>query len=259
MRQSMLRIALCDDNPSAIKRYAELISQISKKHQINMEISCFDSGEILFFHYSDAFKEADIIYLDIMMGEMDGMQTARKLRECGCKAQIVFLTSYEDYVYEAFDVNAVQYLLKENTTAEKFEEVFLKAVELVSKREEELFTFEFDGKASAIPIHQISHFEIWQRIVTVYYDNGKAAKFYSSMKQLEDKLLGKNFVRVHRSYLVHLPYIITFQPQNILLKTGESIPIGVTHTQSLKKAFSDYISRYYVYHSMNGDKKGDMS
>lgn len=59
----MLKIALCDDNPRAIKQYAELISQISKKHQINMEISCFDNGEILLFHYSDVLKETDIIYL----------------------------------------------------------------------------------------------------------------------------------------------------------------------------------------------------
>ncbi|PWJ47255.1 LytR/AlgR family response regulator transcription factor [Faecalicatena contorta] len=255
----MLKIALCDDNSRAIKQYAELISQISKKHQINMEISCFDNGEILLFHYSDVLKETDIIYLDIMMGKIDGMETARRLRECGCKAQIVFLTSYEDYVYEAFDVNAVQYLLKENTSTERFEEVFLKVVELASKKEEELFTFEFDGKTSVIPIHQISHFEIWQRIVTVYYDNGKSAKFYSSMTQLGDKLLGKDFVRVHRSYLVHLPYIVTFRQQNILLKTGQSIPIGVTHAQSLKKAFSEYISRFHVYYTRNVDKKGEMS
>ncbi|MBA4701736.1 MAG: response regulator transcription factor [Ruminococcus sp.] len=255
----MLKIALCDDNPRAIKQYAELISQISKKHQINMEISCFDNGEILLFHYSDVLKETDIIYLDIMMGETDGMETARRLRECGCKAQIVFLTSYEDYVYEAFDVNAVQYLLKENTSAERFEEVFLKVVELASKKEEELFTFEFDGRTSVIPIHQISHFEIWQRIVTVYYDNGKSAKFYSSMTQLEDKLLGKDFVRAHRSFLVHLPYIVTFRQQSILLKTGQSIPIGVTHAQSLKKAFSEYISRFHIYYGRNVDKKGGMS
>ena len=247
----MLKIALCDDNRSTIRRYAELISQIAERHQIQIELSYFYSGESLLFHYSEAPEQTDIIYLDIMMGKTDGMETARKLRECECKAQIVFLTSYEDYVYEAFDVNALQYLLKENTSAEKFEEVFLRAAELASKKEEELFTFEFDGKTSAVPVHQISYFEIWQRIVTVHYGGGKTAKFYDSMEHIENKLSGKDFVRSHRSYLVHLPYIVTFKQQTVQLKTGEIVPIGVTYVQSLKKAFSDYISRFHIYNSKN--------
>ena len=247
----MLKIALCDDNRTTIKRYAELISQIAEKHQIKIELSYFYSGESLLFHCSEVPEHIDIIYLDIMMGKTDGMETARKLRDCDCKAQIVFLTSYEDYVYEAFDVNALQYLLKENTSPEKFELVFLKAAELASKKENELFTFEFDGKTSAIPVHQISYFEIWQRIVTVHYSDGKTAKFYDSMEHIENKLSGKDFVRSHRSYLVHLPYIVTFKQQSIQLKTGETVPVGVTYVQSLKRAFSDYISRFHIYNSKN--------
>jgi two-component system response regulator LytT len=251
VKQNMLKIALCDDNQCVINQYAELISQIAKKHQIKIQLSSYLSGESLLFHYSEAPEQTDIIFLDVMMGKTDGMETARKLRDCDCKAQIVFLTSYEDYVYEAFDVNALQYLLKDNTSTEKFEEVFLKAAELASKKEEELFTFEFDGKTSAIPIHQISYFEIWQRIVTVHYSDGKTAKFYGSMERIENKLSGKNFVRSHRSYLIHLPYIVTFRQQTVQLKTGETVPVGVTYVQSLKRAFSDYISRFHIYNSKN--------
>ncbi len=245
----MLKIALCDDSRCAINQYAELISQIAEKHQIKIQLSSYLSGESLLFHYSEAPEQTDIIFLDIMMGKTDGMETARKLRDCDCKAQIVFLTSYEDYVYEAFDVNALQYLLKENTSIEKLEEVFLKAAEFASKKEDELFIFDFDCKTSAIPVHQISYFEIWQRIVTVHYNDGKSAKFYDSMEHIEKKLSGKDFVRSHRSYLVHLPYIVTFKQQTILLKTGETVPVGVTYVQSLKRAFSDYISRFHVYNS----------
>ncbi len=249
----MLKIALCDDNRGAIKRYADLIAQIAEKHQLKIELSYFYSGESLLFHYSEAPEQTDIIYLDILMGKTDGMETARRLRDCDCKAQIVFLTSYEDYVYEAFDVNALQYLLKENTSSEKFEEVFIKAAELAMKKDNELFTFEFDGKTSAVPVNQISYFEIWQRIVTVHYSDGKTAKFYDSMEHIENTLSGKDFVRSHRSYLVHLPYIVTFKQQTVQLKTGETVPVGVTYAQSLKRAFSDYISRFHIYSSKNSN------
>lgn len=251
----MLKIVLCDDNSDFIRKCAEQISQIAKKNQFNIAISCLDSGESLLFHYADAPEQIDILYLDILMDKTDGMETARKLRDCGCNAQIIFFTSCEDYVYDAFDVNAVQYLLKDDTSFEKFEQVFLRAAEMASIKEEELFTFNFDGKTYVIPVNQISYFEIWKRLVTVHYGSGKTAKFYGSMEQLEEKLRGKDFARTHRSYLVHLPYIAMFRHQSLLLKTGEDVPVGGTYMQSLKRAFSNYIARFHIYNIQKVRKK----
>lgn len=73
------------------------------------------------------------------------------------------------------------------------------------------------------------------------------------MEHIENKLSGKDFVRSHRSYLVHLPYIVTFKQQTVQLKTGETVPVGVTYAQSLKRAFSDYISRFHIYNSKNSN------
>lgn len=243
----MLKIALCDDNRDCVQQYADLIEDIAKKHHIAIEISRFYSGEALFFHYGEGTEQVDIIYLDILMDRTDGMETARKLRDCHCKAQIIFLTSHEDAVFEAFDVNAVQYLLKEETCPERFEQVFLKAASVAAQKEEELFTFEFDGVTHVIPLLQISYFEIWKRRVTVHYDHGKTAEFYFSMQQLEKNMADKGFVRVHRSFLVHLSYISNLQQQSLLLKTGEVIPVGITYAQSLKRTFSQYISRLSIY------------
>lgn len=251
----MLKIVLCDDNSNFIRKCAELISQIAEKNRFNIVISCLDSGESLLFRYADAPEQIDILYLDILMGKTDGMETARKLRDCGCNAQIIFFTSCEDYVYDAFDVNAVQYLLKDDTSFEKFEQVFLRAAEMASVKEEELFTFDFDGETRVIPVNQISYFEIWKRLVTVHYGSSKTAKFYGSMEQMEEKLRGKDFARTHRSYLVHLPYIAMFRHQSLLLKTGEDVPVGGTYMQSLKRAFSNYIARFHIY---NAQKKKEV-
>lgn len=253
----MLKIALCDDNKEEIKQYAELVKQCAEKHHMEMELSYFYSGETLLFHFCDVPHQVDIIYMDIIMNKIDGIETVRKLRSFGCQAQIIFLTSCDDYVYDAFDVNAVHYLLKEETSIEKFENVFLKAVKLTLKKEDELFTFEFGGKTSVIPVYQIAYFEIWKRIVTVHYDDGKTANFYASMEQLENKFSGKYFVRVHRSYLVNLSYIEMFHHQRLQLKTGEVIPVGGTYAQSLKRTFLDYISRFHIYNSECLDEKDE--
>lgn len=253
----MLRVALCDDNQNAVQRYAKLISHIAEKHGIEITLSCFYSGEELLFHCTDAPDQVDIIYLDILMEKIDGMEAARTLRDCLCTAQIVFLTSCEDYVYEAFDVDAVQYLLKEDTNANKFEQVFLRAAARAAKKQEALFKFVFAGKTTAIPIGQISYFEIWKRLVTVHYDTDKTAKFYGCMEQLEQQLSGQAFVRPHRSYLVQLSYITSIHSQELELRTGQRIPLGVTYIQELKRKFSDYITRLHIYHSSYwDDKKG---
>lgn len=253
----MLKVALCDDNRDSIEKYAQLLIQVAEKNQIETELSCFDSGESLLFHYTDIPEDVDIIYLDIMMDKTDGMETARKLRDCKCKAQIVFLTGCEEYVYEAFDVNAIHYLLKNDTSFEKFEKVFLKAADTASDKENERFTFEFDGETGVILLNQIAYFEIWRRLVTVHYGDGETAKFYASMEQLEEKLRKKDFVRSHRSFLVHLPYIVKFQRQSLRLRTGEEVPIGVTYMQSLKQTFSDYISRRHIYKTINLCENGE--
>lgn len=243
----MLRVALCDDNSEYVQEYAKIIAEIANKHNIELELSCFYSGESLLFHYEDIVGHTDIIFLDIIMNKTDGMETARKLRESGCNAQIVFLTSYEDYVYDAFEVKAVQYLLKSTTNVEKFEKVFLRTVALVAEKEQELFSFEYDGKTSFLPLAQITHFEIWKRVVTVYYGTGNSARFYASMDQLESHLAAKNFARSHRSYLVNLSFIMMFSQNSLLLKDNTVIPIGVTYANSLKRAFSDYMSHFNVF------------
>lgn len=140
----MLKIAICDDNTNTVRQCDSLIRDIAEKHQINLETFCFQSGESLLFEYSEETKQVDIIYLDIMMDHINGMEAARKLRECGCEAQIVFLTSCEDYVFEAFYVNAVHYLIKEDTSLTKFEKVFLQVIKRASEKKDEHFIYEFN-------------------------------------------------------------------------------------------------------------------
>lgn len=86
----MITIFLCDDNSQAVERYSTLIKRIAEKNQINITLSVFYSGESLIFHTSDSPDLPDIIYLDVLMGSLNGINTAKQLRELGCNAEIVF-------------------------------------------------------------------------------------------------------------------------------------------------------------------------
>ncbi len=214
---------------------------------MEVTISSFSTGEQLLFHLSDNPNQADIIYLDILMGSLNGMDTAKKLRENKCKSEIVFLTTSEDYVYDAFDISPVHYLLKTATSPEKFEEVFLRAVELVRKKETDMFICEVANTQKVIPIKDISFFEIWKRVITVHYNGKETVEFYSTMEELEKQLMDKGFVRIHRSFIVNLHYISKFQQNSLYLKTGENIPIGVTYMKRVRQSFAEYISSASIH------------
>lgn len=243
----MLTIYLCDDNQEILNQYARLLEKIANKNNVEITIFSFNSGEELLFHLSDSPDMADIIYLDILMDKLNGMDTGRKLRELGCKSEIIYLTISEDYVFDAYDILPVNYLVKTKTSTARFEEVFLRAVALAQKKETDIFVCESGNVQKVIPVKEISYFEIWKRVVTVHYNGNETVSFYSTMEQLENQLPHKGFVRIHRSYVVNLPYISSFGQHSLVLKTNIEIPIGVTYMKQVRQAFQEYISHASVH------------
>ncbi|MEA4895056.1 MAG: LytTR family DNA-binding domain-containing protein [Oscillospiraceae bacterium] len=239
----MTNVLLCDDDSGALNKYARLITEIADKNHIEVMISTFFGGEELLSYLMDSHNSADIIYLDIRLGNVNGIDVAKMLRTQGCKADIVFLTGSESYVYDAFDIAPVQYLLKDRTTESKFEQVFLRAVSLASQRMRDMFIFESGGVSKMIPISEISFFEVWKRIVAVHYGGGETVKFYQTLERLQEELKDKDFIRIHRSYIINLLYIARFDKQSVFLKTGESLPIGGTYAKLVRQAFSEYAVR----------------
>lgn len=242
----MVTIFLCDDDLQMVDKYIDLINYCAIKNEVTITISAFDSGEALMFHLFDSPNQADIIYLDILMGSLNGIETARQLRRNGCTSEIIFLTTTEDFVFEAFDTSPVQYLIKEFTSPERFEEVFLRAVLLTKEKKTQMFVCESGTARKVIPFKDISYFEIWKRLVKVHHLKKEEFEFYGTMEQLEQQMRGKDFVRVHRSFMVNLQYIRKFQRPNLILKTGDEIPIGVTYAKTVDQVFSDYILRQNI-------------
>ena len=245
----MVIIYLCDDYKQMRDKYSILINKFAYKNQMTISLSTFTSGEELLFHMYDDPNQADIIFLDILMGAINGIEVAKQLRKLGCSSEIIFLTTSEDYVFEAFDISPVQYLLKNITSEERFEEILQRAVTLTVGKKTEMFICEYNNIRKVIPIKNISYFEIWKRLIKVHYHihEDEIFMYYGTMEQLEQQLQNKDFVRLHRSYMVNLQYISKFQRSNLLLKTGEVIPIGVTYMKLVEQAFSNYISKQKIY------------
>jgi len=231
-----MKIILCDDDDRQRGYYSEKLKFFAQKHNIDVEFNLFESGKELLFHIENQTVFYDMIFLDICMTETDGIKTAEKLREYGYLGEIIFLTVSKDHFLPAFDVRAFHYIIKEVTSDEKIEKIFLKAAKAVEEKEQESIILTAGGEYRNILLKDIVYFEIVKRIITVHYKYEKSFTFFSSLGKLENQLIGKGLIRVHRAFVVSLAYIENVSSKEILLRDGTRIPVGRTYYQRLKDA-----------------------
>lgn len=230
----MYRIAVCDDNPDDIAYVTALLEAWSKAMELPVRITGFPSAEAFLFSWEED-KSCDILFLDIEMGEMSGVELAKRLRQLGAGLQLVFITGYMDYIAEGYDVDALHYLLKP-VTKEKLDRVLQKAVLRLKDREKTLVLDMPDGMAS-LPLYEIRYLEVIRNYVTVH-----AEEAYSVKRPLSElaKALDESFYRIHRSYIVNLRFVKRATRSEVILKDGVTIPLARGKYDGLNRAMIAY-------------------
>ena len=239
----MVSIALCDDEVKFLDFYEHKISEISKKINLSYEIIRFNNGESLLFYLEDNPNKFQIIFLDIITGGINGIETALEIRKSNKLSKIIFLTSSPSFVYNAFDANASNYLLKD-IHDNKFEEVFVSTVkELNSSLSNDIIKFKSNNLDTIFLLNEITYFESYKRLVIVHMSNNEKHEFYYKLSDLTNELETKNYILVHRSYLVNMQYIKKISSDNITLKTNVSIPISRNLRNDVKDRFMKYLNK----------------
>ena len=231
----MLKIAICDDNTAWLEKYSVFLKQMAGKHNVEISISTYTSGEALLFAWEDEKKQSDVLYLDVHMSGMDGLETAIKLRSQGCMREIVFLTRDETRVYDALDAEPFHYIVKGVTDTQKIEKIFLRLAERLATKKKEYVTFSTAGENRNITLDSIRYFQVDVRIVTVYYGSDKSFEFYSTMDKIENALCSKGFTRIHRSVVVNNAYVASIRGGEVELVGGKKLPIGRVYRKKLKE------------------------
>jgi len=235
----MINIYICDDNEITIEKGKSLFKKYSTNTQVDLQVRSFKRAEDMLFYMEDAYEIPHIIYLDIFMDELNGMETAKKLRNKNYEGEIIFLTTSPDYVFDAFDVRSFHYLVKQNIDEQRFYEILDEVIHKVYETDEDFFECTMGAELRRIPLADILYFEIFRRVVSVYYKNEKF-EFYNTMEALEDQLKDKGFVRIHRSYLVNMKHIRMFKTNSLVVSNDKQIPIGKTYQKKVEEKFSSY-------------------
>ena len=216
----MLAIAVCDDEVIECCNMANRIKKVMEEMKTPCIIRLFRSGRELL----QAPESFDIFFLDIIMQDLDGIKTAQILHEKASDKILIFVSSSREYVFEAYDVEAFQYLLKP-VVDKKLKSVLQKAVRKTESRSQEFIIVSRERQKKKLFLDDIYYFEIKGRVVDVHGTDG-IFTFYEQIGELENKLRDKGFFRCHKSYLINLKYVDGYNGQEVVLENGEKIVIA---------------------------------
>lgn len=225
-----MKIAICDDE---VRGRQHILALLAKEFS-QAETYEFDSGVALLEEVQNGFRP-DIVLLDVAMEGMDGMETARRLKEQS-DAILIFVTGVKEQVFEAFDVGAFHYLVKP-VDQNKITDVLKRAMQEVEKRNgsPRYLLIKAEGSHHRIPVSDILYVENNGRKVILHTKTG-CLEYYERMNHLAE-ILGDGFYRCHRGYLVALSAISGYDRESITVGQGDTIYLA-------KQKYGEFVKRY---------------
>ena len=235
-----VRIAICDDEPVLRAQLLKLLSANVDLPE-NTCIEEFPSGETLFDRYAD--QQFDIIFLDIQMDGKSGLEVGWEIRMLDKDAIIIFLTSYDQYVFQSLRIGVFDYIVKP-VDQSKIDDVLSRA--LARYREQHyIVSVANRGSTLALNASEIVYIESYRGDLKFatrtggHYFDGKLSD-YAAM------LSPHGFLRCHHEVLVNMSYILSIDSASIKTTTGEEIRMSVRKKQECLRAFNRFITRYLV-------------
>ena len=239
----MIRTAICDDEANTRAYLSSLI-----------QAQPYPCETIQYASASDCLagcREFDLLFLDIELdpsgSELDGMALARKIRErdLGTQPAIIFVTGYEQHVFDAFDVNAFQYLLKP-VDEEKFVQVFARAAEQImdSRKNPQMsrtLTLRSANMNKTVPLDSIYYIESNNHKVVLHLKDGEFT-YYAKIRNLELELQNQFFL-IHKGYLVNLSYVDGYSKTEVTLTNKEKLLLSKYKYQDFVKSYLRFLKK----------------
>lgn len=235
MEDKLVNIVICENDKNDQEFVKAKVVEILDDLDIEYEIKVYNSGDDLLEGYD---KYTDIILLDIQMDGLDGMETARKIREFDDNVEIIFITSFVEYALEGYEVNAYRYLLK----PVKDENLMTSLINCLNDRnfvKRSIVIKEGDTRIK-ISLKDIMYIEVQGNDITVHTLKD-TYRTKGTMSNFETEINSNMFVRCHKSYLVNLEYIKSIKRYTSILVNDEEVPLSRNKYKEIKDRFFEMI------------------
>ena len=238
-KDTVMNIYICEDDPKDAERLNRLLMRYSEERSENIEIETLRSGEDLLASLQD--KVADVIFLDINMDGMDGIETAGHIRERFADVPIVLVTAYMDYALEGYKVKASRFLVKDDLDGTLMECMDAICAEIRNRTSGCVLSC-VEGDVQ-IAFSEILYIESMGHKCSIHL-NGKTYGMYSKIDDLEQKLKGFGFVRTHKSFIAGIRHVRLINNYRLTLDNGEELPITRNRYKQVRQEYVLYVGRY---------------
>ena len=231
----MIRIAICDDEKHMSDHIRSMVLNFFRKKNREISLRMFSGGEELLSYNG----QIDILFLDIQMKDMDGMETARKLRADKFRGFLVFITVLKEMVFQSFEVQAYDYLVKP-VDKKQFEKTMERLYASMQNTSEGSLLVKKGYEGRIIREDEIVFCEIIDRKIYVNLVSGEVVDYYERIENLETKL-DNRFYRCHRSYLINLKHLKGYKNGTAYMDNGKEIPVSRLRSREFSGVVLQYM------------------
>ncbi|MBE5940128.1 MAG: response regulator transcription factor [Lachnospiraceae bacterium] len=235
----MISIAICDDTERERKEvYEEVIKYFKEKDDI-AEIRLFDNGNSLWYEIEDR-KNFDIFLLDIEMPEIGGIDLTYEIKQRMPHALVIFVTSYEKYVYESFKVQPYRFIPK-SRMSDMLPNALADAINYISKQTDQVYVVKNQQRMEKVLIKDIIY--IWHHGKYTYIKkiNGQDIKIRKTLGEIYRELPGDRFQWVSRGCICNLYHIVKISKNNVYLSNGEKQSFGREYLRETLERLQHYV------------------
>lgn len=232
-----MRIAVCDDNQLDRDIIKDFLHTYMTEKSIPNTITEYENGMNLIYDIEEG-RYYDMVFLDIFMDQILGMDIARKLRNVGYTGNIVFLTSTAEFAVDSYEVEASGYLLKPHD----YEKLCGLLNRIIDRTNIGHFQVSVRNTIYSIPFGEIVYVESRNNICILHRSDGSEYTIYKKLSEVELQLSESRFLRCHQSYLVNMSYISKADSQ-FELTTGDVVLIRQRSQKEIRRIYQEFASK----------------
>ena len=237
-----MNIAICEDNIEELNIINEYIEQWSKNNNIKVKIDKYQSSESFLFEWTD-YNKYDIVFFDIKMKKVSGIELSNLVREKNKVVDIVFVTGMIEYALHGYKVSAMQYLLKPIKQDDIYS-CLKKVLERIDSTDEssKFMIIKTPKKSMKLNYDEIYYFEMFSPNIVIHTIKEEIA-LRKKISEIEKELKSSSFIRCHRSYIVNLKYVKSISKKTIILENEVNIPLSRNKYKEVNDYFINYLCK----------------
>ena len=234
-----MKIVVCDDELTVRKQVCNYIRQYGDELS-DAQLFEYESGEEL-MKSVDNKNSFDIVFIDIEMNKIDGIDTAKLIRIHDKDAIIIFISSHTERVFDTFECETFNFIPKP-FTQEKFNDVLKKVLDkykLINK----YFAITWKNESIKMPVNKIKFFESYKKHIIFHTYDGEF-EMVATLNDILKQLSLYGFYQTHQGYVVNMNLIKRFDNFDIILIDGTKVPMSLRKRSCVLKAYAEHIARY---------------